>query len=333
MRSLHPVTRTVLFVGLAVLMVLLAVDTAAWLWLTRRMAADAAAWKAARVAEGYVVDCLSPVRGGWPLRAEVTVPNLSLATSAAPASVRWQADRVVLRYSLLHPTVLLIALEGQQHVRFGAAAPVDVTARQLGVLVTLGHAGHAVVTVEGRDVVLPLPAGPLEVGRLSAQFDGMGGTVAARAVRSPGVTLPLGGVIDSVGLTAHSSVPVLPGRDLVQMAAAWRDAGGHLTVDHAALRWGALNAEGSALFSLDPVLQPRGSARLRLSGFTAASDSLARAGALARNQAMVANTVLSLMARAEPGGATTVAVPLTLDDGQLTMGAIPLARVPAVAWP
>ncbi len=333
MRSLRPVTRTVLLVGLAVLTVLLAVDTAAWLWLTRRMAADVAAWKAAREAEGYVVGDLSPVRGGWPWAAEVTVPGLSIATSAAPASMRWQADRVVLRYSLFRPTMLLIALDGQQHIRFGAAAPVDVTARQLGVLVTLGHAGHAVVTVEGQDLVLPLSVGPLELGHLSAQFDGMGGTVGANSIRLPGTALPLDGVIDSVTLTAHSSVPVLPGRDLAQMATAWRDAGGHLTVDHAALRWRALSVEGSALLSLDPALQPRGNATLQLAGFTAASDSLARAGILARNEAMVANTVLSLMAHARPGGEVTAVVPLTLDNGRLTMGAIPLARVSAVVWP
>ncbi len=335
MRSPRLVTRTVLRVGLALLVVLLAADTAGWFWLTRRMMDDVAAWKAARAAEGYVLGSRPPVRGGWPLRAEVTVPDLSLATSAAPepASARWQIDRVVLRYSLFRPAQLLIALEGQQHVRFGTAPPVEVAARQLAVVVTLSHAGHAVARIEGRDVTLPLAAGPLELGGLSAQFDGMGGTVQASAVALPGISLPFGGVIDSVALTAHSSVPVQPGRDLVQMAAAWRDAGGQLTVDHAALRWGPLRAEGSALFSLDPALQPRGNATLQLIGFAAASDALTRAGIMAHNEAMVANTVLGLMAHRQPDGQQVVVVPLTLDNGRLTMGAIPIARVSAVAWP
>ncbi|MEJ1975721.1 MAG: hypothetical protein WDN49_06125 [Acetobacteraceae bacterium] len=56
--------------------------------------------------------------------------------------------------------------------RFGATAPVEVTADRLDVLITLRHAGQAVATVEGRAVSLPLPAGPLELGTLSVRLDG-----------------------------------------------------------------------------------------------------------------------------------------------------------------
>jgi hypothetical protein len=333
MRSSRLFARTALFIACAVL-VLLLVDTAGWFWLTGRMEADVAAWKAARVAEGYVVGGLPSVRGGWPLRAEVIVPDLSLATSEAPvpASASWQVDRVVLHYSLLHPAALLIRLQGGEHVRFGATAPVDVTAKKLDILVTLSHAGEAVATVEGQAVSVPFPAGPLELGTVSARFDGMSGMLQAASVALPGVSLPFGGVIDSIALSGRTSVPLPPGRDLAQMAAAWRGAGGQLTFDHAALRWGSLDAEGSAVLALDEALQPRGNATLQLTGFTETIEALTRAGVLARNDARVAGTVLSLMSRSRSDGVAEATVPLTLDSGRVSMGAIPLARLPAVAW-
>ncbi len=96
MSSSRPIVRTVLLMAFGGFLLLLAADTAGWLWLTRRMEADVAAWKAARAAEGYVVGGLPPERGGWPFRAEVTVPDLAIATSEAPvpASASWQVDRL-----------------------------------------------------------------------------------------------------------------------------------------------------------------------------------------------------------------------------------------------
>ncbi len=56
-------------------------------------------------------------------------------------------------------------------------------------------------------------------------------------------------------------------------------------------------------------------------------------GVLARNDARVAGTVLSLMSRTPPNGMAEATVPLTLDSGRISMGAIPLARLAAFAWP
>ncbi len=120
---------------------------------------------------------------------------------------------------------------------------------------------------------------------------------------------------------------------MAQRAAAWRDAGGQLTMDHAALRWGPLDVDGTGLLSLDPALQPRGNATLQVTGFTETIDALARAGVIGANDAKVVGTVLSLISRRLPNGTTEATVPLTLDSGRVSMGAIPLARLAALAWP
>ena len=54
-------------------------------------------------------------------------------------------------------------------------------------------------------------------------------------------------------------------------------------------------------------------------------------GTIGRNAARVATTVLDMMATSTDPA--VVDIPLTLQGGTLSMGAIPLARLAPVAWP
>ncbi len=312
-----------------ILALLVAIDAGGWWWVTQRMMAEVVAWEAAEAEQGLTVSSGTPMRGGWPFAAEVMLPSVVAATTGNRAS--WQADQVVLRLSPLHPATLALDVNGTQTLRAGAAAPVTVTAQRLAAFIPL--ATPQIVTIEGRSVSAALPAGPLTAGTLTARVEGLALDLTAARLTLPGTTLPFDGAIDSVAARLHVTVPIPALPDPAQIAEAWAHAGGRLMVDHAALRWGPLDARGAGSGGLDAALQPFASGTLHLSGYAEAIDALARAGTIGRNDARVANTLLGLMARPVADGPATVDVPLTLQDGRLSMGLVPLARLQPLTWP
>ena len=81
-----------------------------------------------------------------------------------------------------------------------------------------------------------------------------------------------------------------------------------------------------------------GAANARIQGWSEAADALARAGVLQARTVGVVKAMLSLMAHApEPGapaGSTgAIEIPLTVQDSMLSVGRIPLTRLPPVTWP
>ncbi len=72
-------------------------------------------------------------------------------------------------------------------------------------------------------------------------------------------------------------------------------------MDDLALRWGTLDVRGHADLGLDAAMQPEGSAAVQMTGFAEVIDALARSGAITRNDARVAATLLGLMARPGAG--------------------------------
>ncbi len=324
--------RPVLLAVLGLFLAALAVDFAVWSWATGRMADTLADWEAARLEEGVRITHADPVRTGWPFAAELVLPHTA-ATATAPAAadtLSWQADQVTLTLSPWRPGTLAITASPAQSVARGNDPPMKLTAGRLELLVPLSGAA---ATADGHGLRIDLPDGPLAVTQADARFDATHLTLTLAGVTLPMPNLPFGGSVAAVALDGSSSVPMLPARDLRATVAAWRDAGGRLLLDHAAIHWGPLDAEGSGVLSLDAALQPVAHASLHLTGYAELIDALTRSGAITRNDARVAATLLGLLARAPAGAAPFVDLPLTLQDGLLAMGAIPLARVPRLLIP
>ena len=323
-----PLRRTALALA-CVLALLLALDSAAWFWATRRMLAMTAEWEAARAADGVSVQSQPAVATGWPFAAEVLLPNVAVATDGG--LLAWQAETVLLRLSPFHPQALAVVVGGKQSLRAGGLL-VGVTANALQAAVPLDGSGSA--TGEGRSVVAATGAATLGIGLLAVRFDQGGLGLAASRLAISGIDLPFGGAIERFAAHLHLTAAIPPLRDPARAAAAWSAGGGAVVVDGATLRWGTMDAEGHGTAGLDPALQPVAAATLRLAGYAEAIEALARAGTISRNAGRVAGTVLGLMAATPAeGGPATVEAPFSLRDGRLSMGAIPLARVPALVWP
>lgn len=314
--------------GVAVLLGLLAADIGAWLYVTARMADDLVLWERQ---SGLHISHAPATRAGWPLAAELALPDFTIA--AEPLS--WRADQVTLSLAPWRPGTLLVTASPRQSLVRGDAPPISVTADRLALSAPLsGDPASA----DGHGLRFMLPQGPLTIAQADARFDPNHLALTLQGVTLPLPALPFGGSLDQVVAEGSATVPILPAADLRTALSRWRAAGGGLLLDRAVLHWGPLDAAGTGRLALDAALQPVGNATLHLTGYGELIDALARSGAITRNDARVAATLLGLMAHAPADGAPAgappfVDLPLTLQDGTLAMGAIPLARVPRLALP
>ena len=312
---------------------LVGADTGTWFWVTGSMLAAVQEWTAGALEQGLRVQSAPPVRAGWPFAAEILLP----AVTADAGLATWQAGLIRLSLSPLHPATLAVAVNGVQSLRLGGWPPIRIVARALGATVPLGAPDG--VAAEGRGITAALGEGTLSIGVLAARLDGSGLDVTAAQLVIPGEGLPFGGAIERLTAHAHATVPLplRPGGagplNPADAAAAWARAPGAIVVDDATLSWGALDAQGSGRISLDGDLQPVAEGHLRLNGYHDAIDALARAGTISRAAARVAATVLDMMSTSRPGDTPAVDAPLTLRHGAVSMGAIPLARLPPITWP
>jgi hypothetical protein len=341
--------RILVSLGLAAA-VLVAADVVLRRWSEAQLRDGFAAWAEAERAEGYTVTSGVPRASGWPLAAEVTVSDLSVTGPLLdlPASATWSAQSVLLRIGLLHPRTLLIAVAGDQHLRLDGGLDLPFTAAAQRMIIPLQPGVPArSATLE----VTQLRTGGALAGLTVAHLRGtselkpaalqgepaLNLTASATDIalpQSPGITWPLGPTIASVTLSAAVTGPMPLTPALIARATGWRDGGGTFEVQHATLRWGPLDLSGSATLALDEHLQPMGAATAKFKGYVATLDALARGHLIPPQAALAAKAVLGLMAHTpEDGGPPEVEVPLTLQNRTLSLGRIPLARVPEFSWP
>jgi hypothetical protein len=146
-------------------------------------------------------------------------------------------------------------------------------------------------------------------------------------VLPPGFT----GAIDDLGfgLTMRG---VFPSGPLRQAAAAWRDSGGTVELDHLHLRWGETEITGSGTLALDNSLQPVGGFSGGVSGFDQLLSALVAAGRIKASDARIARLALAMLAKAGPDGRPEISTSFAIQDGQMFLGPAKLGPAPRIDW-
>lgn len=276
--------------------------------------------------QGWSTFADTPVRSGYPWVAEVTVPGLR----AAGPLIGWETERLVVRLAMLRPTEVRLAAEGRQSLRFADAPALQFSATRAEALISLATPDQIALEIDGL-VGSQVTAASLRllIGRAA-----MTATADARDLGLPaGLNLPLGPTIARLGADL-----ALFGGSLAELSApsltAWRDAGGRVEVPRLALEWGAVKFIGQSQIALDAKLQPELTGKLQLGGYPALLDALVSAGTLRPSRAQALGAVLGLLARpSDATGPQSVEVPFTVRDRGLSVGRIPLLRVPEITWP
>jgi hypothetical protein len=333
-----------------------------WLRICDRLEEGFAAWAANRRAEGWRVEHGTPLRGGWPSAAVLTVPAFRLQRGAdlpppGDGGVDWRAEALALRVSPPRLDRLVVEAPGRHRLRLGGAALV-FTADRLDVALPIERNNDGAPPREAvgaaRRLRFDTPAGAAEIRAASLDFETRGAATggsepAAAALRlsAADATLPpglpgvdrLGRAVERIGLDLLMTGPVPPPGlgDPARRAAAWRDGGGALEIRALDGRWGEAVASASATLVLDGALQPAGTGTLRLAGGDALLDAASEAGLLPPFGAAAARVALRALERrrappAENGPAAGVELPLALRNRSLSVGGVPLARLPALDW-
>jgi hypothetical protein len=338
--------------SLAVLILLLILLAAAWTgtWyvLAGRVSTNVLAWEQQQRAQGWIMTQGEARRSGWPMAAGVTLPNIRVSGGAQylPGGIDWRAASLTLAVDIRHPGDLYWGVTGRQSLRLarGPAIPFQATTFAGQVVLSSGdHSPLFELHAAGLIAAIPTAHGspePLSVARLDAAETADGtvdaaGNALVVAATMTGIGLPphllpgSGGSLKSLSFDAAASGPVpvsTPTPNAVAMATAWRDAGGSLALRAFHLADGPLTMDGQGRFQLDAFLRPEGMVRLHLIGVDEMVARLAENGTLTRPEATAIRAMLGLMIR--PPGADVLEAPLSLRDGVVGVGAIPLLRLP-----
>ncbi|WP_244457208.1 DUF2125 domain-containing protein [Roseomonas fluvialis] len=343
-RARRMIAGTLVLAGLAV-----AAHAAAWTWSTGALAVGMSDWVTQRRAEGWTISHQPPTRGGWPFAARVSVAEVRIETPARAneAGIVHQAARLVVQVAAPRPTHLEVLADGPQRIELGGTA-IPFAARRFALAVPLAAGPAPPVELDIAGLEALLPAGPVRLraarillhpgGRLPRPAESE--PSVALALQAEGLEPPASPLTAALGaeIEALSADAVLVGAQPLRgppasMAAAWRDAGGVFEIPALALRWGPLQGDAQASFTLDRALQPRGRGSLRVAGAPAAVEALARAGLVDASAARSVQTVLMLMSRTPPeGGPPRVELPMALTDGTLSAARVPLLRMAPIDW-
>jgi hypothetical protein len=112
----------------------------------------------------------------------------------------------------------------------------------------------------------------------------------------------------------------------------WRDDGGTVELSRIEVRYGALEVAAEGTLALDGEMQPLVALTARVEGFGESLDALAQRGAMKRGDATAAKLVLAALAERGPNGRPRLALPVTLQDGFLSVGPAMLLRMPPIPW-
>lgn len=337
----------------AVLLLVLVAGAAAaawsgfWFYAARDIQKRIGAWAEAQRAAGLTADYAGIVVDGFPMRWRATIDSPAMA-GAGPTAWAWRGERVIATITPWALHDIPASFPGLHRLTAGVgdlAEEIELRAER--------PAGRVILSPQGRLDRLDLDLGaavlrrrpdpaPIRAAQLAASLEPHrvpGAThrtdVFDLVARARDVTLPAGShsalgesiALAELALSVRGGLP--PGR-LAESLAAWRDGGGVLDIHRLALRWGPLAAEGDGTLTLDGENRPLGAFSARIRGYAETLDALALAKLVRPRDAAAVKIALNLFARQDADGRRELNVPITAQDGRLTVAGFPLARVPAL---
>lgn len=341
--------RRLLVFALVIVLLAAAGWSAFWFYAARDIAARVAAWAAAQRAQGLTAAYSELTVAGFPFMWEVRIDSPHM-TGAGPTQWDWQGETVVATLRPWSIRDIPVLFPGTHRIGAGAAGLVETL-----IITAARPEGVVTLDAEGRLERLTLDLGDATISRLTARAPVAVGRLQfeLRPHRTPQPTYrtevldlaldaqdavlpaaPPGGLGSRVA-QAHLNATVkgpLPSAPLPAAVAAWRDSGGVVEAKRVALRWGPLDIDGDGTVTLDAENRPLAAFSVRIRGYGETLDALAGAGLVRPRDSAAVKVVLNLLARQTQSGERELSLPITAQDGQLTVAGFPLMQVPPIRF-
>lgn len=330
-----------LVITLAVVLLLVLAAAGGFWWYASGVLGEAIAdWRDDWRRQGGIAEFADPPVGGFPLQltADFAHPVLAL-----PSGETWRGPALAVGKAWLWQLeTIRFEAPGHHELDLPAGRLALDAAGLTGAFAFDGGYLHRIAleltegTLVNRDSgqalsleALRLAAGPLApvAGRdyaIDVSFDLAGLPLPPEA---EGAAL-LGPRLDRLRLVGQLRGPLALEAAPRDAAAYWRDGGGVLDLAEIELAWGDLTLEGEGTLTLDEAFRPLGAFAIEATGLLTLVQRLDAAGLL--DPAVVPALTAALRALAAGQGhgeLDRVKLPVTLQDGLLSLGQIPIGEL------
>jgi hypothetical protein len=287
--------------------------------------------------QGYTISYSSVAITGNPLLLEIRFENPSL--KAPQGTWEWQGSGLVVSLYPWQPSVLRCSFPGDQKVTPPKNPPLS-----LGILSVEGALGILTLSSQGKveqvdlttKAITSLVGGqvqPVSLKSLSLNLLQLSNPLNATftfetevahfesLLKVPpldySLTLNINGALS--GYASKTSFP----RSLSE----WRDGGGVVEITSFSLLWPPIRAEAEGTLTLDKNMYLLGSFSSKITGYQEALEDMVKLGWIKQKKALMASFVLELFTTPQGDGSKQLTVPITLQNGVVSVGPAPLIKL------
>ena len=344
-----------IFLPTAVFFVIAAVWSAGWFYVSQQAGQRLDQLIDEQASAGRTLTCQERRQGGYPFRIEVTCTAPRLTLDRAGERLTVEAGELVAIAQIYDPNKIIVELAGPitstRTVQGLATHKVSLDSATARASVSLNDGRAARISA----VLTNIAATVVEVPEAkTSKFTAT--RLAAHARRGEDDALDV--AVQLAGFTASGAIPqalelgpnwtasaadviarltkagdVRPGvfgeLRFKPWLAAWRDRGGKLLLQRAAITAPGVEGALRGTATLTPNGRLAGDLEVTLADPNALFDLLIKKQTLSKDQSRLAVVALGLLGKPAPGG-KGVALPVRIVDGAVYLGPVKVAQIPAV---
>jgi hypothetical protein len=322
--------RRFLFLPFAALLLLFGLWTVFWFVAREEVVEGIAAFRAQEAMAGRAHECDEERVGGFPFRFEWHCEDFVSRIQGSAGPLALHLPRVTVVAQAYRPNHVIVEAEGPLDVAPAGAAPtmLDWSSARASLRTGEGRVERASLVLEAPTLDAPVSGGDVASVRaagiefhLRAKPDAAAAdydlAAAVRALEAAPGEVPWDGALEA-GLFA------LPQQadDLRSFLRAWAEGNGQLGITRLVLTNGEAVLRGTGSVTLDAQGRPEGEIDLAVAGLERAGESVSGTAALISMAAGFLGTPIEVEGKSGKG------VKLTLENGAMRLGAVPLGQLP-----
>ena len=333
--------RSLIFLPIVVLVVLLAAYVAYWAYVVSAITDAVMAMKERPSGGAPRVDFTELNVGGFPFRIEIAATAVRIESADVQFSVA-RLDAYLQPYDLGHIVLRVggeVSLNVVRRDERGAPAPLRIEGTPKSFLASyiVDEDGPARLDVavnefagsltDGANAPVSLTANLAEI-HLRRAPDGANATdLVAKlenATVGPGIEMLLGQTISRAFLETRLQNLALPALQSADYVRAWAQSGGRADVTASQLLWGGVDIEAKGAFALDAMRHLEGRMDTGIIGYDALLDKLFAAGRINMNERSLLSDTLGIVAAMGGGRAS---IPFNFARGKIFLGPVAIGEL------